>query len=211
MSMEQPPNQVPPRKPGMSTTTKVLLILLIVFGGLFLLCCGGGFYWWQQQEMTEDPERIRELTRQIAEIEIPGNFEPNKAMSVNVFVVEMKMAFYKPAETEGMLVLGEFTGEAIGQAQLRQSIEQQDTGRELQIQSTETREFTIRGKTVEFRFAEAEARETGTAYRQIQGTFPTEDGTGYLLMQIPEEHYDEEAVVQMIESIGPEDAPQAAQ
>ena len=79
--------------------------------------------------------------------------------------------------------------------------QQQQGNRKLNIQSTGTREITIRGEKVEFVFAEGTDKNTDTVVQQVTGVFPGREGMGYLMLRIDDESYDEQAVVRMIESI----------
>jgi hypothetical protein len=196
-------------KPGMSTGMKVLIILLCVGGLGFLLCCGGIFYFASKVDMefNDDPTVIRKVTAEIVDIEIPDLFEPKASVSMNVFVVEMKMVVYGAKDEKGILMITEMDtptaeGNEQQQAQMRKSMQQQNFGeKNLTTKRSESREFEVRGETVKFQFAEAEDEASGTAYRQVTGAFPGKEGNTFLMLQIEEEQYDEEAVVKMLESI----------
>lgn len=196
-------------KPGMSTGMKVLLILLGIGGVFVLACCGIGIYFFSQIQVEEDPAAVARITREIAEIEIPEQFEPEGAFGMNVIVWSLKMVAYSHQQEAGSLALAEMTVDVGGhqkthELQVRDMLREQGFGQEdLEITSSEKRDFEIRGETESFEFAEAEHRETGEKFRQVSGTFKGKepDSIGFLILQIQEEHYDEEAAVKMIESI----------
>lgn len=193
-------------RPGMSTGTKVLIVVLSIGGLVVLLCCGGVFWLWSQAdfEVQETPKAAVETTEEIAEIRIPPEFKPKAAMRMRLAGVGMVMAMYELEDGQGSLMIGEMQGLPPGEAQperqMREALEGQDGQRELTVNRTEAREFEIRGETVRFQFSEG-VDDQGNEYRMVEGMFPTEDGQGILVLQVPAEAWDEEAVVEMIESI----------
>ncbi len=200
-------NGARPKKPGMSTTTKVLIVLACAGGFMCLLCCGGGIYFAQniKKGVTNDPKEVAQRAKDIAEMDVPANFQPKAAMDINMFVMEMKMVIYEAGKSDGALILLQMDlpagAEAGQEAQFQQALKQQQHGgRNLQLKRAETREFEIRGKKVPFLFAEAED-EHGQAFRQVTGMFHGDKGFTYLMLQIREKQYDEDAVVRMIKSI----------
>lgn len=199
--------QPPPKK--RNVTLIILAVVAVIGGGLLLVCCGGIFYFMQsiEEQTTHVPAEVIERTKEIAQIDIPEEYEPKLATGMNMVFFSMQVVRYERADGNGLLILGE-VGVPMEDMQQAQEDQMQDAinqagqnQRTLQIQKTETREFEIRGRTVPFEFAEGTLAQDGVEYRQITGMFPTEDGTGFLTLQVPEENYDEAAVVQMIESI----------
>ena len=206
-----------PRKPkqGMSSGMKVLIVLLCVGGGMFVLCCGGGIYVVVKVANSEKhtPEEVIAITNDIVDIEIPAGFKPRVpqgGLDLDMIFMQMKVVAYTPTDVDGILKIKEMNvfgansedQEPKMRRTMRQPMGNQDFGeKELILNKTEPRAFTIRGKEVNFKFAEAEDPDTGTAYRQVSGFFPGKEGTVLLMLQIEEEGYDEEAVVKMIESI----------
>ena len=86
--------------------------------------------------------------------------------------------------------------------EMRRQLRRRNFGeRELNIISSESREFEIRGEPVKFLFSEAEDPASDVAYRQITGSFPGKEGVAMLILQVPAEGYEEETFVKMIESI----------
>lgn len=205
-SAEQPG---PKKKPGMSSGVKVLIILLCVFGGFAVICCGVGIWVVSNTagSIKEKPEDVIAVTKEIADIEIPEDrFQPEAGLDLDWWFMQMKMAMYTPTDSQGMLMLMEMNvsgGNPEDQKrEMRQAMRQQNFGeQQLDINKSESRTFNIRGEEASFQFAEAEDPQTGTAYRQVSGVFPGKSGTAFLQIQIEEEAYDEEAVVEMIKSI----------
>jgi hypothetical protein len=199
-------------KQGMSTGMKVLIVLLCMGGGMFVLCCGGGIFFFSKSanSSTEDPREVIAITQDIVEITIPEQFVPQGGINLDIIFMQMKVAAYTSTSGDGMLMIMEMNVSGLTPEQqepeirkaMRQQMGNQNFGeQELDLIKTETRTFTIRGKEIDFKFAEAEDPNTKTAYRQVTGVFPGKGGTAFLRLQIEEEGYDENAVVKMIESI----------
>lgn len=207
---DQPAGGPPPAPPkqGMSTAAKILIVLLCIGGGFFLLCCGGAIYLYSQMdfEFNEDPAIAAQRLAEITDIELPDNFEAEGSMSFDFFFMSMKMVVYKPTAGDGALLIAQINMDVEGapdaEEEMRRSIRQQGHQKDLKVvrETVETREFEIRGETVEFEFAQAE-NEEGEKYRQVVGAFPAKEGTALLMLQVEEDQYNEEAVVNMIESI----------
>ncbi|MCA9016088.1 MAG: hypothetical protein KDA77_12215 [Planctomycetaceae bacterium] len=196
-----------PPKQGMSTGVKVLLILLGVGGVCLLLCCGGLFYAFKSTEfkMTEKKEDIIAIQNDITEITIPDSFKPQAGMSMKIVGMEMRMAIYEETAKQGALILmsigtpddGMVDLEKEFQKNMRQNNQNQ---RELKITKEEKREFTIKGKKVNFNFAEG-TDQNGKEFHQISGVFSGKKGPAFLFVQVSAETYNEEEIVKMIESI----------
>jgi hypothetical protein len=200
--------------PRKRSGSKVLWIILAVVGGSMLLCCGGGVFIYQkfknQFKMNIDMTAAgtEAMTKTIADIEILEGFQPQSSLDMAFIVGSMKWVVYQQQAGTGRLMLAEMNIPNADQAQQKKQMEdsmlqqqQQQGFRILKNQTTETREFTIRGEKVEFVFAEGTDVNTDTAVRQVTGVFPGREGMGYLMLQIDDESYDEQAVVRMIESI----------
>jgi hypothetical protein len=204
-------------KQGMSTTVKVLLIVGGIGGVLLLLCCGGiGLFVYKAKEalqefaLTTDADEIETRAGRIAQIDIPPDFEPTLGFDLGI----MRWVGYEKTPRDGSrLMLFELNGVMLQNktfAQQRQEMEQmlkqqgsQNGGFEMQIDvaERETRKVNIRGKPVEFEFNKGTTSPEGKAVRQAIGAFKTPTGVALLNLIVPEEGYDESAVVKMIESI----------
>lgn len=195
----------PAQKRGMSAGAKVLIVLLSLAGVVVLLCCGVGLYIFASSERHANPEVVREKTAEILEIDVPEAFVPREAVHANLIVWEIDVVMYALEDNpRGKLVLGKVKGPGMDQAEMqmemRRALGDPEGAGELTITRSETREFEIRGEEVSFLFGEA-TDEAGNEYRVVRGSFPTDDGQGFLSVQIPPENYDEDVIVDMIESI----------
>ena len=194
-------------KQGMSTGMKVLIVLLCFGGGMIVLCCGVGVYFFSKasSRLTEDPREVVAITQDIVDIEIPVQFAPQSGMDLDIIFMQMKIVSYTSMGANGLLWIMEMKVSGLTPEQqepeMREAMQGQDFGEmKLNVKKSESRTFTIRGKEIDFQFAEAE-NSRGDAYRQVTGVFPGKEGTAFLMLQIEEEGYDEDAVVKMIESI----------
>jgi hypothetical protein len=208
-------------KPGMSTAVKVLLIVGAIGGLFLLLCCGGiGIVAWKSQDVlkdvvkkltpTTDAAEIRERLGRITQIDIPTDFEPALGMDLGI----MRWVAYEKTPRDGSLFMLFELDRAMLQsatlAEQRREIErmfdQQRGGQnnqfDMQINVTEreTRTLTVRGEPVEFDFNKGTSSD-GKAMRQVVGAFKTPGGVALLDLIVPEESYNEAAVVTMVESI----------
>jgi len=222
MSMPPPemsPDEMQPRpKPGMSTGTNVLIALAVVFGALLVLCCGGAavsFYFLQSyiaESFSDDPAKVAAITGEIAQIDIPDEFDPTASINMNVpFTGQslMTAAVYADEESNSVLILA-VLGEAFGaqnQAQMQQSVDQslrqQGMGdqEEILIKESYQKEIEIRSQPITFTIAKGEGAESGTSRIQVTGTFDGRGGPAMLIIHADAEKFPEERIVEMIESI----------
>tara|TARA_R110002111_G_scaffold262875_1_gene342481 strand:- start:22996 stop:23661 length:666 start_codon:yes stop_codon:yes gene_type:complete len=198
-------------KKGMSTGVKVLLILLGLGGGCLLLCCGGLFYAARNMDIkmkvTEKKAEIIAIQNEITDITIPDIFKPQAGVTFSVIGKGMQMALFEPESKQGILILMSLTVPDDGmldmEKEFRSSLNNQNQNqnqRKLDITKEEQREFTIKGKKLNFTFAEGTDEEK-TEFHQITGVFPGKNGPAFLMLQIQSEEYNEEEIVKMIESI----------
>lgn len=200
-----------PPKRGMDTTTKVVLIMLTVGGVGLFLCCGGLMLggWFVARSVsnsiTMNPPDVRKATAEIADIEIPGEFEPKQSMRLDM--LGMKMAMYgKPDSPEPQIIImqSRFMSDSMDEQRKKEmmdSMRQQagvsasDDGES----AGEVRDIEIDGKKVPFQFNTV--KQNGRQTQQIMGLVPLKSGMVMIMVIIPEEQYDEETVLQMLKSI----------
>lgn len=201
-------DDAPPPKRGMSGGKKILLILLCIFGGIMLLCCGAGAYLFNKVKnaSSDDPVVIKRVTQEIVTIDVPGEFNPMVAVVVDVPVIpKVKMVVYQGAteDTTLMLMQLDVPPDEVEQGDVRQKMREQggNAGELRNAEVMPAKEFVINGKTVQFDITKGVSENTNEKVVQIQGVFQGKDGMVILLMQIPEQDYKEENVVQMLKSI----------
>lgn len=208
----------PPPQSG--SNTKTILIITGVVAVCLLLCCGGGlmvawkaadaFKTFAQNMVISDPDEIRKQTAEMVDIEIPASFQPHQGMNmVAVRFVMYETDANKDGST-GMLMLMEMATQQFGvnpqqqEQELRKSMQQQQAGQGFTSSKSERREIEIRRQTVPFDFVEgtttlAPGQEKKT--HMISGVFKGKRGPVMLQLMLPDEDYDEEAVMKMLQSI----------
>ncbi|QDU82838.1 hypothetical protein Pla110_46010 [Polystyrenella longa] len=199
-----------PQKSGMSTGMKVFLWILVGGGVCMLICCGVGIYFASNMmSFSDKPADAIATTNEITTISIPQEqFPPKGSMKMDFFgFYSMKMAIYSDENGKGAntlflmnMQIANLSADEM-ETSMKDSMGQQGQGNNLQIDSSEVRQIDINGQNHDFTFSEATDKDDGGKFRQIQGTFPAKQGTAFLMMQIPEEDYNEEAVMQMLDSI----------
>lgn len=200
------------RDAGMSTTTKVILAI----GGLFcvalLVCCGIAMWFGNKavntiaESTTENPAEIQSIADSIASIQIPEVYQPQTGVDFDLgFSMQMAIFSRNAGGQQGAVVLMQMA--APGQqndeqmkAQFRQQMQQSGQNQEITVESSETRTFTIDGEECDFEFV-AGTDQSGNPVRQVMGVFPGRGGAAFLVVFESEEDWDEEAVVELIESI----------
>jgi hypothetical protein len=201
-------------KRRMSTTARVLIIIGCIGGACALLCCGGGlFVYFRLKDAIEnsvvlEPRLIQERTAEIAKIDIPPRFKPKRA--VNALLMRWVVYGAEPDDGSRLWLMGidrpfvDSANPEVQKAQLLQVMQQERTasGSEPNFvaKESEQREIVVRGESTKFDFAKGTAAD-GKEMRQISGSFKTPGGMGLIVLLVPEESYDEAAVVKMLESI----------
>ncbi|MCZ6806559.1 MAG: hypothetical protein O7F08_06370 [Deltaproteobacteria bacterium] len=190
----------PPKKSGGSS--KLWLGILIGCGGVLVLCCGGagilGFMGarFARDLVVKEPAEIRAATTEIAQIDIPPEYEPQLLLRLSIpFMGDLgNMVIYATEDETGAIMLAEF-GEEMTQGKSPEQVT-----REWQIQfqaqannpqldpnavdaeTTETLERNIRGEPTKFTIVQGKNRETEEEQIVASGSFKGHKGVGYFIM-----------------------------
>ena len=210
-------------KKGMGTGVKVLVGLLIAGALSLLVCCGGVWLYISSVagNAVDDPAAVRARTDEILVVDIPETFEPDGAFRMSAppvmnwfFDFTMDIAGYGTTGG-GQLIVVKFAGppgmtegsspEEV-RVQVQSQMQSQNSGVRVNVESSETRTYnTADGRGVEWQFAEgAGIAQDGTnqgAYRQVRGALIDGDDVYVLQLAVPEEEFDEAAVIAMLKSI----------
>lgn len=201
------PNQAyPPRKQGGS---KLLMGLGIGCGLVLLLCCGGGvaIYWFARGAVSEDPARIAEVAREIAEVQLPPDLQPLRSVSMKAMNRGLSMAIYQSEDGTGTAILMEIAGgEALDPSDMREQAELQgqqqgiEQGDLVDVESREM-EIQVRGEPAKFLIEMGKESQSNVEYIRGSGVFRTKDGVGMLMVQGPADRYTEEQIEETIRSV----------
>ena len=141
MSMNDPGTnpqwpQQPPPKTGMKGSTKVLIGLAIAFGVLCVLCCGivGGAVYYFRNAASQDPQKVRQVTESMVQMDIPDEFKPAMSIDVKMFMTMVVWGDFGNPNEQNELVIAispmvTQANPAQAQEQLEQSLRQQGKGK----------------------------------------------------------------------------------
>lgn len=200
---------VPPQKPPRKVWPWVLGAGC---GVALLICCGVGgglFYIGAKvaQGVSQDPTVVREVASSIVEMDVPPELAPRISMKLPLPTMNMTLAVF--SDGENMVMLGDMQGAAFANAtpdvlakQMEESMRGQSGNREpMNVESTEAREFTIRGEPAEFVFSEGTGVNSQKKLSEVMGAIPSGEGFVIVLIHVDSEKYSREQLVAMIESI----------
>lgn len=167
-----------------------------------VLCCGAGA-WFATSFMPKiatNPAEVTEIGKQILDLDIPKEFQPETAISMDNFAMIMKMANYKHQDNAGNLIIG---NAQIKMGDPRQQPDFQKSGqtRALQMGDTVVRELIVRGDKVPFRFSEAVETNSKKDFHVVEGELRSGGVTTFLKLELEAGVYNEEEVIEMIQSI----------
>jgi hypothetical protein len=195
-----------PPKRGMSTGMKVLLIVGGIFGVLAVVCCGVGYYVYDRiaNSVTSDPAKVAAIQEEIVSIRLPPGFTAQGGMDLGLGPMKVKAAIYVRNGRE-MLMLMQMPGVASDEEmrkQMEETFEKQGQRQDVKVRSREVRKIQINGQEYPFEFTQGVQGEDQHPVRQVIGVFPGKQGTAMLMYMCPEEDWDEEEVIEMLNSIG---------
>jgi hypothetical protein len=192
----------------MSKGTKTALWIV---GGLVGLCiCVGaialvGFYWVGQQvseSIVEEPAQVREVATGMVDYELPPGLSEQFGMS---FFGLFDMVSFSDEANKLVIMMMQFSKSAgVNQAQMEQQMEeqmQQRLGRQnLDLQTVDTIETTIRDQAVTLTVREG-SDEEGESMRQLSGVFTGKGGPVLLMVMAPQENWNQESIDAFIASL----------
>jgi hypothetical protein len=199
----------------MSTSTKVLIGFGIGCAVLLVLCCGliGVSGVWlanfMQNSLSEDPAKVVDATKEIADIEIPESLKPKAVFDVRVpFSGERAMLWvsYEGAG-DNHLVLGQF-GPPLAhledfESQLKQSMN--ESGRrqreDIDIEESETYDAKINGEDAKFTISQGKGRKSEKEFWEALGQFHGHGGPAMLIIRVEASEFTKEQVIDVIKSM----------
>ncbi len=221
---EMPSHEMPPVKPGMSTAAKVLIGLAIAFLLVVMLCCGGLLLIGPkivalvedtmeefEESISQDPAIIAEVTRKIAQIDVPEQLTPKMSMDMKIPLTDqplMVYVIYQDQQGGSTLQLFAMDKATIGQNpdQMQRSSDQtfqQHTGQYGDIQPTESyeKQVEINGKPATFTITKGLSTASQAPRIRVQGSFEGPYGPVILQLDADAETLPEETIIEMLDSI----------
>ncbi len=218
MSTEPLFSAEPPPRTGMSGTTKVLLGLGLGCGFVMLLACGGVcvFFFYAQSYIknsaTQDPAKIRNLTNDIVDIEIPPGLEPKMGFDAKMPVTKAPLGIavvYADEKQHSTLMLIEIQVDIPDKEQREQFQKQIEDGMEQQghrqqqirIQESKVHETTIHSEPARFIIAKGVNPSDKQEVWQVTGEFKGVEGPAIFVFHAPTEGYSEAQIIEMLDSM----------
>lgn len=206
------PSTIPPLPPQQPPRKVWPWVLGAGCGVALLICCGvgGGIFYIGAKVakgVSQDPVVVREIASSIAEIELPPELAPRFSMKLPIPTMDMTLVIF--GDGENMAMLGDMQGAAFANAtpealakQMEDSMRGQSGNREsINAESTEKREFTIRGKPAEFVFTEGTGANSQKKLTEVMEAFPSEAGFVIVVLHVEADKFSKEQLVEIIESI----------
>jgi hypothetical protein len=202
-------DDAPPPKAGMSSGMKVFLILVAVLGTCCVVCCGvvGYFIYSVVPKVSQNPAEINAARDDMAQITLPAGFEPGNMFKMDNMMFSMTAIEYRNPAIQGEITLAQFrmkVGNAKQQdEQMHQQLERQGFGNPKHLTNTksETKTVEIKGKDCNFTFRQGTDPGTHKKMREISGAFQGKQAPVFLMIQMDESAYKEDAIVKMLEAI----------
>ena len=201
-------DDAPPPKAGMSSGMKVFLTSRSVLGTCCLVCCGVGafFFYSFMPKVSQNPADINAARDEMAQITLPAGFEPVNMAKMDNMMFSMIVVDYRNPAVNGEISMAEFrlkVGNAKQQdEQMHQQLERQGFGNPKHLTNTksETKTIEIKGKECNFNFRQGTDPGTHKKMREINGSFQGKQAPVFIMIQMDESAYKEDAFVKMLEA-----------
>ena len=197
----------------MNKTTK---IILIVIGSLLVVCaCAsaallatgawsfGKLVQFAKNNISEDPQKVTQITSEIAQFDVPAGFNPVYSMEIANFT----MAQYMTGDEKSVILITQFPqGTSINMDEMLREIQQNSRRPNSPWYNMDTalvdqKPVTIRGEETTLSISEG-TNEKGETYRMASTSFQGKGGGPTVLMiVVPAEQWDEQMVEDFIASI----------
>jgi hypothetical protein len=211
-SRDQWEDAFPPPKPGMSGGMKAFLIIAAVFGTCCLVCCGvGGYFFYSFAhgiKQSQAPAEVNAARAEIATINFPAGFEPANMFKMDNFMMLMTAVEYHNPAIHGQISLAEMKLKVGGspqqtQMQMRQQLEQQGFGQRKMLNNSKSEKKTlkVKGRECAFDFTQGTNPVDKKKYRQVSGVFDGNNGPAFIMIEMDDSAYKEDAIVNMLETI----------
>ena len=176
---------------------------------LFCLCAAaiGTFTFFKvgqkvSESVNSDPEAASQAAHEIADYDLPAGYEERMSMDI-MFYSFVMIGPSSYGSGEPLIMLAQFQAGADQEQmeqQLRQSMEQQQNTRGMEMQLVDVKKATIRGEETEISIYEG-TDQTGRTMRQLITSFPGKDGIAMLMIMGSPEYWNDSEMDQFVESI----------
>lgn len=201
----------PVPKKGMSGCLLATLIVggITLVGGL--VCCGGGAWLIYNiaPTVSQESEVVKAVSRQILSTEIPADFVPKSSIVMDNMFFVMRIAEFSQKEGKGEMMIGtmkikfDANQPNAQSAQFRGNFEEKIRN-SIDITKTEIQKITIDGKEVPVTIGEGTHRESGKAFHTLSADFDQPSGKTFVLLQVEDEAWDQDAFLKMLEEAKPQ-------
>lgn len=215
----------PPPRQGMPTWAKVLLALGVTAGIGMVLCCGVmgvvmyGGYKMAAEAVSTDPQVVVQRANEIAKMEMLDGYQPKFSINMRVPVTDKtlaKCAGFTRESVHGLLLLGQVSRDVVSDnpeaiyMHLQTFLDPGQHSGDMEIDSREEREFTVRGQAAKFEIARGKVHDTGSQgdsdepveFVRMLGSFPgAGDEPALLMLFVKANEFDEAAAEKMLASI----------
>ena len=191
-------------------------ILVLMTGFLAALLLGacvlcGGAIWWFRPQIEHDAARTEQMLKEIVQIQIPDTaYQPAGTIEWNVaFTMNVRGVYYERFIGDGLLMIVEvsspFREDQDVQRHIRDTLlEKGSGGTPLLVDDAETKRmlFPVGGDDIPFTFEIGRDPPSGRVFRMVEGVFAGKSGEVLLALRVDEDHWDEQSVVAMLQSLG---------
>lgn len=177
---------------------------------LFFCCACGSAMWWFRPEISENPDRARQLVTEMVDIQIPDSYQPKGTIEMNVaYIMSVRGAYYERFVGDGLLTLIEVSSRFQAEGDIREHfrqtlIEKGGGGTPLVIDEADSRRIgiEINGELVSFQFDIGRDPPSGRTFHIVEGVFAGKQGEVLLAMRVHEDNWEESSILDMLQTIG---------
>lgn len=212
------PQPLPPVPKKRMSGCMIAAIIGGIFGTLGLLVCCGVLGWLVTMMMpttTNVPAEITGIGKKVLDIELPPDFQPETAVTVDNMFMTMQLAKFKHKEGKGDLLLSSFKSKfnqpgqpAMPADQLRVKFEE-EIRNSLDVKKIDTHDIVINGQTVNASIAEATDRATNQGVHTVTVDIPVPNGQSFIMLKLTDDVWDQDAVLRMLSGAKSEAAEEA--
>jgi len=210
-----PPNEPQPVQTVPKKRMSGCMLATLIGGGVGLvglLTCCGIFAWFGSMMIpttTNVPAEVTAVGRQILNVEVPADFQPTNAVTIDNMLMAMRIAQFKHREGKGEMMLNSMKikignpGQAnVPPDQMRIKFEEEIRS-SLDTKKSETHDVMVNGQKVSVTISEATDRNNGKGVHIATAEMRTSNGQSFILLRMDDDVWDQDAVLKMLEDAKP--------